>query len=117
MRIFNHKGEYMDEEVLSQILRAASDPTRRQLLTTLVQQGATRVTDLARHHDMSLNGISKHIKVLEAAGLARRRTLGREHLIEADLASLKMVEAWFARLKSIWELRLDALASVINEEE
>lgn len=107
----------MEDDALSQILRAASDPTRRQLLTTLVQEGATRVTDLARHYDMSLNGISKHIKVLEAAGLVRRRTLGREHLIEADLASLKAVEAWFGRLKSIWELRIDALEGAINEEE
>jgi DNA-binding transcriptional ArsR family regulator len=105
------------DDVLSQVLKAASDPTRRQLLTTLVQEGPTRVTDLARHHDMSLNGISKHIKVLEAAGLVRRRTLGREHLIEADLELLKTVENWFAKLKSIWDLRIDALESALNEEE
>lgn len=107
----------MEDDALTQILKAASDPTRRQLLTTLVQQGPTRVTDLARHHDMSLNGISKHIKVLEAARLVRRRTLGREHLIEADLAVLRAVEDWFGRLKSIWALRLDALESAIKEEE
>ena len=53
----------MDENQLSQILKATSDGTRRQLLTTLVQQGPTRVTDLASYFDMSLNGISKHIKV------------------------------------------------------
>lgn len=105
------------DDALSQILKAVSDPTRRQLLTTLVQEGPTRVTDLARHHDMSLNGISKHIKVLEAAGLVRRRTLGREHLIEADLDLLKTVEDWFARLKSIWDLRIDALQSALEEKE
>lgn len=107
----------MDDDVLSQVLRASSDPTRRKLLTALVQEGPTRVTDLAQHFDMSLNGISKHIKVLEAAGLVRRRTLGREHLIEADLNQLKTVEAWFAQLKSMWELRIDALERVINQLE
>ena len=107
----------MDDDVLSQVLRASSDPTRRKLLTALVQEGPTRVTDLAQHFDMSLNGISKHIKVLEAAGLVRRRTLGREHLIEADLHQLQAVEAWFTQLKSIWDLRIDALERVINQLE
>lgn len=107
----------MENNQLSLILKAASDVTRRQLLTTLVQQGPTRVTDLARHFDMSLNGISKHIKVLEAAGLVARRTLGREHLIEAKLEPLRAVEAWFADLKSIWDLRIDALDALLTEKD
>lgn len=107
----------MDDNQLSLILKASSDVTRRQLLTTLVQQGPTRVTDLARHFDMSLNGISKHIKVLEAAGLVQRRTLGREHLIEARLESLRAVETWFADLKSIWDLRIDALEALLHEKD
>ncbi|MGV8856029.1 MAG: ArsR/SmtB family transcription factor [Devosia sp.] len=107
----------MDDNQLSLILKAASDGTRRQLLTTLVQQGPTRVTDLARHFDMSLNGISKHIKVLEGAGLVARRTLGREHLIEANLAPVKAIEDWFASLKSIWELRIDALDALLSEKD
>lgn len=107
----------MDDNQLSLILKAASDGTRRQLLTTLVQQGPTRVTDLARHFDMSLNGISKHIKVLEGAGLVARRTLGREHLIEANLAPVKAIEDWFASLKSIWDLRIDALDALLSEKD
>jgi DNA-binding transcriptional ArsR family regulator len=109
--------ELMDDDQLSQILKAASDVTRRQLLTTLVQQGPTRVTDLARHFDMSLNGISKHIKVLEGAGLVARRTLGREHLIEARLEPLRAIETWFGVLKSIWDLRIDALDALLSKKD
>ncbi|MCS6761438.1 MAG: metalloregulator ArsR/SmtB family transcription factor [Candidatus Devosia symbiotica] len=91
----------MDNNQLSLIMKAASDVTREQLLTALVQQGSTRVTDLVRHFDMSLNAISKHIKVLEAAGLVARRKLSREHLIEAKLEPVRTIEDWFAILKSI----------------
>ncbi len=107
----------MDDDALSLVLKAASDATRRKLLTTLVQQGSTRVTDLARHYEMSLNGISKHIKVLEAAGLVTRRTHGREHLIEANLEPVKEIEIWFTRLKSIWDLRIDALEQILVEKD
>ncbi len=104
------------DPALTNILKAVSDPTRRAILTLLVQNGATRVTDLAARFDISLNAVSKHIKVLEAAGLAARRTIWREHLIEADLAATARIDHWFAQLRSIWDLRLDALATLIMEE-
>lgn len=103
----------MDEDALSRILKAAGDTTRRQILTLLVQEGALRVTTLAAHFDMSLNSVSKHIKVLEEAGLVTRRTLGREHFIAAELEPLGKTEAWFAQLKSVWELRLAALENIL----
>ena len=114
--IFNFMVEYNDEE-LSHLLKAVSDGTRRKLLTQLCQQGATRVTDLAARYDMSLNAISKHIKVLEAAGLVKRRTLGRIHLIEAELEQVELMSDWFASLKSIWQLSLDQLEQVVNTGE
>lgn len=82
-------------------------------MTLLVQEGAMRVTALAAHFDMSLNSVSKHIKVLEEAGLVTRRTLGREHFIAAELEPLRLTESWFQQLKSIWELRLAALEDVV----
>ncbi len=106
----------MDEHNLSEILKASSDATRRSILTTLVQQGPTRVTELAGRYDISLNSVSKHIKVLEAAGLVTRKTLGRVHLIEASLAPLSAVEDWFANLKSIWALHLEALDDILTKE-
>ena len=94
---------------LSLILKAASDPTRRAILTLLAQEGPLRVGDIHGQFEMSLNAVSKHIKVLEAAGLVRRRTEWREHLIEVDMGPLRDVDAWFAGLRSIWEMRLEAL--------
>ncbi|RST86783.1 ArsR family transcriptional regulator [Aquibium carbonis] len=106
-----------DDERLSRILKAAGDTTRRKILTLLVQEGALRVTSLASHFEMSLNSVSKHIKVLEEAGLVTRRTLGREHFMAAELEPLKRTEAWFAELKSIWDLRLSALETMILSED
>ena len=107
----------MDEDDLSRVLKAAGDTTRRRILTLLVQEGALRVTALAAHFDMSLNSVSKHIKVLEEAGLVTRRTLGREHFIAAELDPLKVTETWFAQLKSIWELRLAALENLLVSKD
>lgn len=102
---------------LGAILKAASDPTRRAILTMLAQQGPLRVTDIARQFDMSLNSVSKHIKVLENAGLVLRRTEWREHLIEVQMAPLSAVDEWFAGLRSIWTLRLDALETALEDPE
>ncbi len=109
--------EYIENEKLSKLLKAISDTTRRDLLTQLCQQGASRVTDLAAHYDMSLNAISKHIKVLENAALVKRTTIGRTHLIEADLGQVEIMSDWFASLKSIWALSLDQLENVLNTGE
>jgi DNA-binding transcriptional ArsR family regulator len=103
------------DKILTEILKAVSDATRRSLLTQLCQEGATRVTDLADRYDMSLNAISKHIKVLEKAGLVARRTIGRTHWIEAKIDRVKLVENWFKELKSIWELRLEILEEILEE--
>lgn len=107
----------MDDDALSRLLKAAGDTTRRRILTLLVQEGAMRVTALAAHFAMSLNSVSKHIKVLEEAGLVTRRTLGREHFIAAELGPLKETEAWFGQLKSIWELRLTALDDILTRKD
>lgn len=109
--------EQLDEQRLTDILKASSDPTRRSILTTLVQQGPTRVTELAAHYDMSLNSVSKHIKVLETAGLVTRKTQGRVHLIEANLGPITEIDHWFQKLKSIWELRLDKLETLLTTGE
>jgi DNA-binding transcriptional ArsR family regulator len=115
--IFNYMVEYMQAERLSKLLKAVSDTTRRDLLTRLCQQGASRVTDLASYYDMSLNAISKHIKVLESAGLVKRTTVGRSHLIEADLSQVEIMSDWFASLKSIWALSLEQLEKALNTGE
>ena len=101
---------------LTDILKAASDPTRRAILTQLAQDGPTRVTEIAARFEISLNAVSKHIKVLEAAGLVSRRTAWREHIIEVRMEPLAEIDRWFRELRSIWEMRLDALNTLLTEE-
>ncbi|MCB1449406.1 MAG: winged helix-turn-helix transcriptional regulator [Nitratireductor sp.] len=106
-----------DELRLSEVLKAASDPTRRSILTTLVQEGPMRVTDLAAYYRMSLNSVSKHIKVLEAAGLVTRKTVGRVHYISAELGPVSLFDNWFKQLRSTWEMRLEKLDALLNKDE
>jgi len=101
---------------ISLILKSVSDVTRRSILTLLCQQGPCKVTDLAGHYRMSLNAVSKHIKILESTGLVKRTTIGRVHLIEADLTDFQLVEQWFNEMDSIWALRLHALGNLIETE-
>jgi DNA-binding transcriptional ArsR family regulator len=105
-----------NEEQLTEILKAASDPTRRMILTILVQEGPARVTDLAARFDMSLNAVSKHIKALEGAGLVSRRTEWREHIIAPEMGPLRLIDDWFGSLRSTWAMRLERLAEIIKEE-
>lgn len=108
--------ERESDKELTAILKATSDPTRRAILTLLAQHGPTRVTDLARRFDMSLNSVSKHIKTLETAHLVGRRTEWREHLIELKPERIGLIDQWFKDLRSIWELRLETLETLVTEE-
>ncbi|MEP0943694.1 MAG: metalloregulator ArsR/SmtB family transcription factor [Rhizobiaceae bacterium] len=109
-------GEQLPGEQLTDVLKAVSDPTRREILTKLVQEGHIRVTDIAAYFDMSLNSVSKHIKVLEAAGLVSRDTVGRTHLISANMEPVKLVDQWFTQLRSIWDMRLERLDAILTKE-
>ncbi len=109
--------EREDNDQLTEVLKAASDPTRRAILTILVQEGPARVTDIAGRFDMSLNAVSKHIKALEKAGLVSRRTEWREHLIAPEMGPLRLIDDWFGRLRSTWEMRLDQLGEILSEDD
>ena len=88
---------------------ALADPTRRAILERL-RRGPARVTDVARPFRISLNSVSKHIRMLERAGLVRRRVSGREHVLTFDPAPLGEAEAWIQAARSFWTAELDALA-------
>src|SRR3954469_2693506 len=90
------------------IWNALSDPTRRAIIERLTR-GPTRVTDVAAPFDMSLNAVSKHIKVLEAAKLVRRTRVGREHTLELDPVPLREVGRWASEIERFWSARLDRL--------
>lgn len=95
---------------------ALSDPTRRAIVEQLTR-GPTRVTDLAAPFDMSLNAVSKHIKVLEAAQLVRRTRQGREHTLELDPAPLRDVARWAAEIERFWSARLDRIEQFFEEKK
>ncbi|MFV1998100.1 MAG: ArsR/SmtB family transcription factor [Acidiferrobacterales bacterium] len=101
---YNHT----QNQKLDQIFHALADTTRRRILDQL-KKHPRRVTDLARHHDMSLNAVSKHLKVLEKADLIKRRVQGRTHLCSFNGPRLKEVEKWMGHYREFWEKRLDAL--------
>src|SRR5439155_26368797 len=87
--IFTSMGEY-PAGVLDRVFSAVSDPTRRAILARLADSDA-RVTDVASAFPISLNSTSKHIRVLEGAGLVRRTVRGREHFLSLDAAPLAEV--------------------------
>lgn len=93
---------------LDVIFRALADPTRREMLRLLADR-THRITDLAAPFSISLAAASKHIKVLEHAGLVRREKRGRTHLCRLDPAPLAYTHNWFRRYERFWSERLDAL--------
>src|SRR5262245_35950468 len=99
---------------LNRTFAALADPTRRQILAHLAQ-GDTRVTDLARPHDMSLPAVSKHLRVLENAGLLRRRRYGRVHEMQLNAEPLKKAAQWVEEYRKFWEGSLDRLAEYLDE--
>jgi DNA-binding transcriptional ArsR family regulator len=95
---------------------ALADPTRRRIVAKLTR-GETRVTDLALPFDMSLNAVSKHIKVLEGAGLVRRTRVGREHYLRLRAQPLREVARWTSQYERFWTQRLDALGEFLNQQK
>ena len=101
---------------LDQTLMALADPTRRAILQRL-SRGEARVTELAQPFDMSLNAVSKHIRILERADLVHRRTAGREHFLSFNRQQLDEVATWIEAQRAVWNARLDALEALLREED
>ena len=95
---------------------ALCDPTRRSILERL-SRGEARVTEIARPYTMSLNAVSKHIRVLERARLIRRRRAGREYFLSFNPAPLTSAAAWMEEQRSLWMSRLDALDALLQAQD
>ena len=93
---------------LDQLLVAISHHARRAILARL-KRGPQRVTEIAAPFDLSLNAVSKHLKMLEAAGLIRREQLGREHLIHLRPGALRYVADWVQGYEAHSSRQLDRL--------
>jgi DNA-binding transcriptional ArsR family regulator len=101
---------------LDQTLIALADPTRRAILQRL-SGGSARVTEIAAPFEISLNSISKHIRILERAGLVRRRVVGREHFLSFNPQPLSEASAWIQQQQMSWTERLDALEAALRAED
>lgn len=101
---------------LDDTLVALADETRRDILQRL-SAGDARVTDLAAPYDISLNSVSKHIRILERAGLVRRRIAGRDHFLSLDPKPLDEAAAWMAKTRAFWATRLDRLEALLRAED
>ena len=99
---------------LDAVFAALADPTRRAIIERLSRSEA-RVTDVAEPFHMSLNAVSKHIRVLEASGVVERRRKGRDHILSINTRSLDEVDGWIDGMRGYWEERLDAMERLLRE--
>lgn len=105
----------MVENRLDTTFHALADPTRRGMLANLAL-GEKSIGELASPFKMSFAGASKHVKVLEDAGLITRRKTGRTHLIRIEAKPLEEAERWLRQWESFWTVRLDRLEALVKSE-
>lgn len=104
------------DEPLDRIFAALADGTRRRLVHALAE-GEKTVSELAAPFDMSLAAVSKHLQVLEAAGLVRRRKDGRSHYCTLNPENLTGALDWIAIYRNFWMQRLDTLDRMMEDED
>ena len=100
---------------LSSVFSALSDPTRRAILSRLAVNGETSVTQLAKPFRMSLPAVSRHLKVLENAGLISRTREAQVRPARLEPAPLQEISSWVERYRGFWEQRFDALDVYLHE--
>ena len=104
-----------DEATLDRVFRALGDPTRRAIISQLTAGEAT-MTEIADRFDMSLPGVSKHVSVLEDAGLVHRWRVGRSRRCRLDVDRMQAANSWLVEQTNFWNSTLDALAHFIEDE-
>jgi DNA-binding transcriptional ArsR family regulator len=105
----------MVENRLDATFRALSDPTRRGMLASLAL-GEKSIGELAGPHRMTFAGVSKHVRVLEEAGLIARRRVGRTHLIRIEAKPLEEAERWLRQWEHFWSASLDRLQILVEAD-
>jgi DNA-binding transcriptional ArsR family regulator len=106
----------VDNSRLDVVFQALADPTRRGMLATLAL-GEKSIGELAAPHEMSFAGASKHVKVLEGAGLLSRRRAGRTHLCRLEAQPLAEAQGWLRQWEKFWTMRLDQLETLIERDK
>ena len=113
--IFNHMVDNNPQQI-DAVFHALGDETRRRMLVQLAA-GSRTVGQLAEPHAMSLAAASKHIKVLEAAGLIRREIHGRVHICQLEPGPLAKAHEWLGFYEHFWTSRLDRLEDLLRGQE
>ena len=113
MMIFNHVVKYKSNE-LDMTFGALADATRRGILEQL-SGGESSVTKLAEPYNISLSAISKHLRVLERAGLLSQEKNGRVRRCRLDAGPMKEASDWISRYQRFWEQQLDSLAIYLDK--
>src|SRR5262245_55974925 len=101
---------------LDDTLIALADDTRRKILAQLAS-GEARVTEVAEPFAISLNSVSKHIRILERAGLVERRVAGRDHFLTLQRKPFDELTEWMLKTREFWNSRLDLLEAALRAED
>jgi len=101
---------------LDDTLIALADDTRRRILRRLAS-GEARVTEVAEPFDISLNSVSKHIRLLERAGRVRRRVAGRDHFLALEPGPFDELTQWMQETRQFWSSRLDRLEATLRADD
>jgi DNA-binding transcriptional ArsR family regulator len=108
--------QYKITRNLDRVTAAISDPTRRAILERLAR-GSAHISDLAAPFSMSLTGFCKHVRVLERAGLVRRKRHGRSKTLQLSPEPLRGVAEWILHYEQFWIARLDRLQAFFSQEK
>jgi len=111
------RGKAREEDRLDRVFHSLADPARRKILALLRESGELPVGTIGNAFAMSQNGVSKHVKVLEDAGLVRRRVEGRVHWISVDWSALQAAYEFLHAHHHFWSTRLDALVDYARSRD
>jgi DNA-binding transcriptional ArsR family regulator len=115
-RLVNMFNNMVEHSPLDGVFHALADPTRRAMLRSLAG-GERNIGQLAQPFAMSFAAASKHVKVLEGAGLVRRRVRGREHFCRIEARPLATADKWLRDFEGFWNEQLDGLEALLREED
>ena len=116
MFVLNKMATAMTQLKLESIFGALADPTRRAIVERLLARGELSVGDIASPFSISMPAISRHLQVLERAGLVERRVAAQQRLIRARRDGLDAVASWVTQQRAHWNAALDRLEALIAAE-
>jgi len=117
LQIITPYGVMISMDRLTDVLTAISHPSRRVIIGRLAESGPTRFTDVAKPFDVALNAVTKHLKLLERAGLIKSQKQGREVLISLRPEPLRLVARWVHEYEPFWDTHLDQFEQYFKEQK